>query len=190
MGGVAIALLGPALAVQARRVGDQPPVEHVADADDHGHLEQVAHDEERRAERLVRPEPGDVPARVERPAEQRDHLDHQDDEAPEDQRVHDPRRLLAGEELPLAEAVDDHAPGTFRDPVETGCRPCGKQEPQPGGDDAGEDEQPDDPHDRKGDMAHALTVLRLSALGEAAWPATTPKWERMTTPMNGASARQ
>ena len=31
-----------------------------------------------------------------------------DDEAPEDERVHDPGRLLADEELPLADAVDDH----------------------------------------------------------------------------------
>ena len=130
MGGVAVALLRAAHAEQARGVGDQPPVEHVDHADDHDQLEHVAGEEERRAEQLVGPEPGDVPARVERPAEQQDHLDHQDDEAPEDQRVHDPGRLLAAQELPLADPVDDRAPEALRDPVEAGRRPRAQQEPQ------------------------------------------------------------
>ena len=53
--GVAVALLGAAETEQARAWSDQPPVEHVEDADDHDRLEQVAGEEERRAERLVGP---------------------------------------------------------------------------------------------------------------------------------------
>ena len=92
---VAVALLGAADPEQPRGVEDNAPVEHVDDADDHDRLEQIAGDEERRAERLVRAEPGKGPVRVQRPAEEHDHLEHQDHEAPEDQRVHDPRWLLA-----------------------------------------------------------------------------------------------
>ncbi len=52
--GLAIALLGASDPEQPRGVDDDPPVEHVDDADDHARLEQVAGEEERRAERLVR----------------------------------------------------------------------------------------------------------------------------------------
>ena len=51
--------------------------------------------------------------------------------APEDQRVHDPGRLLADQELLLAEPVDDHPPDALRDPVETGRGPRGQQQPRP-----------------------------------------------------------
>ena len=160
VGGIAVALLGAADGEQARGVGDQPPVEHVDHADDHDDLEQVAGEEERGADELVRPEAGNVPARVERPTEQQDHLDHQDDEAPEDQRVHDSRRLLAAQELLLAEPVDDRAPEALRHPVEAGRRPRAQQEPRPAGDDPGEHEHPDRPHDRERDLAHVLTPAR------------------------------
>ena len=161
VGGLAIALLGAAHGEQTRGVDDQPAVEHVAHADDHGHLEQVARDEERGAQKLVRTEARDVPRRVERSAEQRDDLEHQDDEAPEDERVHDPRGLLTRQELPLAEAVDDHPPEALGDPIEAGRRPGGQQEPGPAGDDRCEHEQADRPHDRKHDVAHTLTPLDL-----------------------------
>ena len=51
------------------------------------------------------------------PAEQSDHLEHEDDEAPEHERVHDPRRLLADQELLLAERVDRASSDRLRDPV-------------------------------------------------------------------------
>ena len=160
MSGLAIALLGAADPEQPRGVDDHPPVEHVDDADDHDRLEQIAGEEERRAERLVGPKPGNVPARVERPTEQRDHLEHQNDEAPEDQRVHDPRWLLADQELPLAEPVDDRPPDPLRDPVQTRRRTCGQQQPRPDGHDPRKHQQPDPPEDRKDDVTHARIPSR------------------------------
>ena len=152
---VAIALLGATEPEQPRDVEDEPPVEHVGDGDDHARLDQVAGDEERRAERLVRREPRDVPARVERPPEQRDHLQQQDDEAPEDHRVRDPRRLLADQELLLAEPVDEHALDPLRDPIQARRRTRGDEQPHPDGEDRRESQQSDPPDDRKDEVTHA-----------------------------------
>ena len=120
--GVAVALLGALEPEQARRVHDQPPVEHVEDAGDHGHRDRVARDRER----------GDVPrgapVGVERPAEQRDDLEQQDEEAPEDDGVHDPRRLLAAQELALPEPVDDGPLEALGDPLEAVRRPRAQQQ--------------------------------------------------------------
>jgi len=79
--------------------------------------------------------------------------------------VHDPGGLLAGQELPLAEAVDQSAPEPLRDPVEAAGRPRGQQEPCPAGDDRGEDDQPDRPHDRERDGTHPRSLAdRLADL--------------------------
>jgi hypothetical protein len=155
---VAIALLRAAQAEQARGVRDQAPVEHVEDADSDEHLDRVPRYGERRAEQLALAEPGEAPIRVERPAVERDHLDHQDDEAPEDQRVHDPGGLLAGQELPLAEAVDRGAFEALGNPVEPRGRPRGQQEPRARGEDRGEYDQPDREHDRESDGTHPPRV--------------------------------
>ena len=176
MSRLAIALLGAADPEQPRGVDDQPPVEHVNDADDHARLEQIAGDEERRAERLVRPKPGNVPARVERPTEQRDHLEHQDDEAPEDQRVHDPRWLLADQELLLAKPKDDHPPDPLRDPIQTRGRTCGEQQPHPGGHDPRKHQQPDPPEDRKDDVTHARFPSRRRGEPKIRIDASSTSW--------------
>ena len=144
-------------------MGDQPPVEHVDHADDHDHLEHVDHDGERRPEQLIVAEDGKAPARVERPAEQLDDLEHQDDEPPEDQRVHDPRRLVAAQELLLAEPVHDRSLEALRQAVEAGRRPRAEQQPRPQADDHGEHEHGDRPDDRKRDMAHDVSTSRLRA---------------------------
>ena len=157
---VAEALLRATDADQPRWMDDHPAVEHVAGTDDHGHLEQVAQDEERRPEQLVGPEAGDVPVHVERPAEQRDHLEHQDDEAPEHERVHDPGRLLTGQELALAEAVDGHPPDPREDMVETGRGPSRKQHPRPRREDRNEHDHRERPQNREHDMAHEPSTVR------------------------------
>ena len=197
---LAIAPLGAAEPEQPRRVDDHPPPEHVEDADDHARLDQVAGDEERRAERLVGPEPRNVPVRVERPAEQRDHLEHQDDEAPEDQRVHDSRRLLARQELLLPEPVDDQPPDPLGDPIEARRRPRGQQQPRPEGDDPGEHQQRDPEQDRKDDVAHAPIPLRSSkvAVSRRGWCDAIRLFPwvecgellRASGPVSGASARR
>ena len=51
------------------------------------------------------------------------------------ERVHDPGRLLAGQELPLAEPVDDSASDPLGDPVKAPRRPRSQQQPCPDDDD-------------------------------------------------------
>ena len=153
VGGVAVALLGAAEAEQARGVGDHAPVEHVQHAHDHDRLEHVAREVEGRAEQLVGPEAREVEVRVPGAAVQHEHLQHQDDEAPEDQRVHDPGGLLAGEELALADPEHERALEPLGDAVEPAGRLRGEQAPRTHGDDPGEHEQPERPEDREGDVA-------------------------------------
>ena len=155
--GFAVAALGTADPEQPRGVDDDPAPEHVGDPDDDSRLEQVASDEERRAEWPVGRESGDVPARVECPREQRDHLEHEHDEAPEDERVHDARRLLTDEELLLAKPVDDGLPDALRDAVEARRRSGGRQQAGARDDDRAEDEQPNPQEDRKNEVTHTRT---------------------------------
>ena len=92
---------------------------------------------------------------IERPPEQSDHLEHEDDEAPEHERVHDPRRLLADQELLLAERVDDRRLDPLRDPVQVRRRTRAQEQPGPPGHDPREHQHPDGPEDREDDFAHA-----------------------------------
>ncbi len=90
--------------VQAPRPGHEPPEDRVADGQNHQHAEQVLDDqvgggvgEAGQEERL-----GDALA------EELDGAEGEDDEAPEDRGVHQPRPEVVGEQPRLAEDVDDH----------------------------------------------------------------------------------
>ena len=112
--------------VEPLRPGDEPPEERVAHRDDHERAEQVLEDQvgwrvgqERQEERLA-----------DAPAEELDGAEREDDEAPEDDRVHQPRPEVVGEQPGLAEDVDDHAPDAGGDVIPARHRLALEQEAQ------------------------------------------------------------
>ena len=99
--------------VEPLRPRDEPPEERVAHRDDHEGAEEVLQDQvvrrvgqERQEERLH-----------DAAAEELDGAEREDDEAPEDDRVHQARPEVVGEQADLAEDVEDHAPDARGDVI-------------------------------------------------------------------------
>jgi len=124
-----------------------------------------AQDEERWPEQLVGPEAREVPARVKGAAEQGDHLEHEHDEAPEDERVHDPGRLLAAEELSLADSIDHHPLDARVEVIEARGRLSAEEEPESQRDQGGEHNQRQCPYDWEHDVAHGRLLPRFTSGG-------------------------